>query len=35
VERSALAALVDRLPEAGDTEPMQRARSILQAGNPA
>ena len=30
-ERSALAALVDRLPEAGDTEPVRRARSILQA----
>ena len=33
-ERSALAALVDRLPEAGDTVPMRRARSILQAVKP-
>jgi len=34
-ERSALAALVDRLPEAGDTVPVRRARSILQAVKPA
>jgi tetratricopeptide (TPR) repeat protein len=33
-ERSALAALVDRLPGAGDTVPMRRARSILQAVKP-
>jgi ATP/maltotriose-dependent transcriptional regulator MalT len=29
-ERSALAALVDRLPEAGDTVAVRRARAILQ-----
>lgn len=34
-ERGALAALVDRLPEAGDTVPVRRARSILQALKPA
>ena len=34
-ERSALALLVDRLPEAGDTVPVRRARSILQAVKPA
>ena len=33
-ERSALAALVDRLPEAGDTVPVRRARSILQGVKP-
>jgi DNA-binding winged helix-turn-helix (wHTH) protein/tetratricopeptide (TPR) repeat protein len=34
-ERRALAALVDRLPEAGDTAPMRRARSIVRAVKPA
>jgi DNA-binding winged helix-turn-helix (wHTH) protein/tetratricopeptide (TPR) repeat protein len=34
-ERIALALLVDRLPEAGDTVPVRRARSILQALKPA
>ena len=30
-ERQALAALVDQLPEAAGTEPVERARSLLQA----
>jgi ATP/maltotriose-dependent transcriptional regulator MalT len=34
-ERSALAVLVDRLREAGDTLQVRRARSILQALKPA
>ena len=34
-ERRALAALLDQLPEAGDTVPVRRARSILQAMKPA
>jgi DNA-binding winged helix-turn-helix (wHTH) protein/tetratricopeptide (TPR) repeat protein len=34
-ERRDLAALVDRLPEAVDTVPVRRARSILQAVKPA
>ena len=34
-ERRALAVLVDRLPEAGDTVPVRRARSIQQAVKPA
>ncbi|RZT97790.1 AAA family ATPase [Rivibacter subsaxonicus] len=34
-ERSALAHLVGRLPEAGDTTPVRRARSILQPAKPA
>jgi DNA-binding winged helix-turn-helix (wHTH) protein/tetratricopeptide (TPR) repeat protein len=34
-ERSALVVLVDRLREAGDTVPVLRARSILQALKPA
>ncbi len=34
-ERRALAVLVDRLPEAGDTVPVRRAQSILQAAKPA
>lgn len=34
-ERSALAMLVDRLPEAGDTAPVRRAQAILQAAKPA
>ncbi|MDN8613654.1 hypothetical protein QZH52_11040 [Variovorax ginsengisoli] len=34
-ERSALAALIDRLPEAGDTAQVRRARAILLAMNPA
>jgi tetratricopeptide (TPR) repeat protein len=34
-DRSALALLVDRLPEAGDTVPVRRARSFLQAVKPA
>jgi hypothetical protein len=34
-ERRALATLVDRLPEASDTVPVRRARSILQAVKPA
>jgi hypothetical protein len=33
-ERRALATLVDRLTEAGDTVPVRRARSILQAVKP-
>ncbi|WP_280155008.1 AAA family ATPase [Piscinibacter sp. XHJ-5] len=34
-ERRNLAALVDQLPEAGDTEPVERARSLLQMADPA
>ena len=35
VERQALAALVDQLPEAAGTEPVERARSLLQVTKPA
>jgi len=34
-QRSALADLVDRLPEAGDTLPVRRAQAILRAVKPA
>jgi len=34
-ERQALAALVDQLPEAAGTEPVERARSLLQMAKPA
>ena len=34
-ERQALAELVDRLPEAADTEPVVRARSLLKAAKPS
>jgi DNA-binding winged helix-turn-helix (wHTH) protein/tetratricopeptide (TPR) repeat protein len=34
-ERRALAALVDQLPEAADTQPVERARSLLQMPKPA
>ena len=34
-ERQALAELVDQLPEAAGTEPVVRARSLLQAAKPA
>jgi hypothetical protein len=34
-ERNALAMLVDRLPETADTEPVTRARVLLQASKPA
>lgn len=34
-ERRTLAALVDQLPEAADTEPVERARSLLQMPKPA
>ena len=33
-ERQALAALVDRLPEAAGTEPVERARSLLTTKPP-
>jgi len=33
-ERDALAMLVDQLPEAADTEPVTRARLLLQASKP-
>ena len=34
-ERQALAELVDQLPEAAGTEPVERARSLLQSAKPA
>ncbi len=34
-ERRALAALVDQLPEAADTGPVERARSLLKTAKPA
>ena len=34
-ERRAVAALVDQLPEAAGTEPVERARSLLQMAKPA
>jgi DNA-binding winged helix-turn-helix (wHTH) protein/tetratricopeptide (TPR) repeat protein len=34
-EHRALAALVDQLPEAADTEPVERARSLLKTAKPA
>jgi hypothetical protein len=34
-ERQALAELLDRLPEAADSEPAERARSLLQPAKPA
>jgi hypothetical protein len=34
-ERLALAALVDQLPEAAGTEPVERAHSLLQMAKPA
>ena len=34
-ERQALAQLVDQLPEAAGTEPVERARSLLQPAKPA